>query len=93
MRLPKTKENILKEFRTIPSVGVKISEDLWELGFRSISELKNQKPEQLYERLCIHNGYKVDRCMLYVFRTVVYFASNTKHNPELLKWWNWKEKN
>ncbi|WP_394701143.1 helix-hairpin-helix domain-containing protein [uncultured Methanolobus sp.] len=33
----------------------------------------------------------LDRCMLYVFREAVYFASNEEHDPELLKWWNWKD--
>jgi hypothetical protein len=35
----------------------------------------------------------VDRCMLYVFRCAVYYATNKKHDPKLLKWWNWKEDN
>jgi Pathogenicity locus len=34
----------------------------------------------------------VDRCVLYVFRAAVYFASNKKHDEEKLKWWNWKDK-
>jgi hypothetical protein len=36
-------------------------------------------------------GQHVDRCVLYVFRCAVYFASESKHDPELLKWWNWKD--
>ncbi|MEJ2052157.1 MAG: helix-hairpin-helix domain-containing protein, partial [Calditrichota bacterium] len=40
---------------------------------------------------CFQSGYKVDRCMLYVFRTAVYYVSNTGHDPEKLKWWNWKD--
>jgi hypothetical protein len=27
--------------------------------------------------------------VLYVFRSAVYFASNERHDPELLKWWSW----
>ncbi|NLV21157.1 MAG: hypothetical protein GXY49_04120 [Syntrophomonadaceae bacterium] len=30
--------------------------------------------------------------MLYVFRCAVYYASDDIYNPELLTWWNWKEK-
>ncbi len=26
-----------------------------------------------------------------MFRCAVYFASSEKHDPELLKWWNWKD--
>jgi hypothetical protein len=33
-----------------------------------------------------------DRCILHVFRCAAYFASARKHGPELLKWWNWKDK-
>jgi hypothetical protein len=36
-------------------------------------------------------GRHVDRCVLYTFRCAVYFASESKHDPELLKWWNWKD--
>jgi hypothetical protein len=34
----------------------------------------------------------VDRCVLYVFRCAVYYANNKTHDPELLKWWNWKDR-
>ncbi len=85
------KELAIKEFRKIPGVGVKIAEDLWQLGIRTTADLKDKKPEFLYEQLCFQSGYKVDRCMLYVFRTAVYFASNSNHDPEKLKWWNWKD--
>jgi hypothetical protein len=27
-----------------------------------------------------------------VGKTIVYYASNTEHDPELLKWENWKDK-
>jgi hypothetical protein len=75
----------------IPGVGKKIADDLWNLGIRGVSELKNRDPENLYRQLCDFQGMHVDRCMLYVFRCAVYFASNDEHDPELLKWWNWKD--
>ena len=84
--------DILKEFRKIPGVGKSISQDLYDLGYRSIEELKNQNPEEMYTNICVHQGMHVDRCMLYVFRCAVYYASNDIHDPELLKWWNWKDK-
>ncbi|NJM89920.1 MAG: hypothetical protein HC847_25010 [Hydrococcus sp. RU_2_2] len=37
-------------------------------------------------------GQHIDRCVLYVFRCAVYYASNSVREPELLKWWNWKDK-
>ncbi|MBN2110405.1 MAG: pathogenicity locus, partial [Methanosarcinaceae archaeon] len=48
-------------------------------------------PEELYQQLCDYQGMHVDRCMLYVFRCAVYFVSVDKHDPEKLKWWNWKD--
>ena len=37
----------------------------------------------------MRGGY-MDRCVLYVFRCAVYYARNEEHDPDLLKWWNWK---
>ena len=85
------KQVVLREFRQIPGVGKSIAVDLWNLGLRSVSDLKNQDPEALYMRLCAYQGMHVDRCMLYVFRCAVYYASNDVYDTELLKWWNWKE--
>jgi hypothetical protein len=82
----------LKDLQTIPGVGKSIARDLWNLGFRSPQGLKNQNPEKLYFRHCRQKGVKVDRCMLYVLRCAVYYASHDRHQPQLLKWWNWKDK-
>ncbi len=87
----RTKETILKELQTVPGVGKSIGLDLWNLGFRSVRQLKGKDPERLYVRHCIQKGTTVDRCMLYVMRCAVYYASQTRHNPELLLWWNWKD--
>ena len=82
----------LAELQQIPGVGKKIAEDLWRLGYRSVKDLKGQNPEEMYQRLCESQGIQVDRCLLYVFRGSVYYASRKTHQPELLKWWNWKNK-
>jgi hypothetical protein len=42
--------------------------------------------------LCELRGKHIDRCVLYVFRCAVYFAAVKEPVPELLKWWNWKDK-
>ncbi|MCP1392542.1 MAG: pathogenicity locus [Methanothrix harundinacea] len=79
------------ELQQIPGVGKSISEDLWQMGFRKVEELNQRDPEELYQRFCIMKQKPVDRCMLYVFRRAVYYASHRDHDPELLKWWNWKD--
>jgi hypothetical protein len=81
----------LRDFRRIPGVGRSIAIDLWDLGYRSVDELRGQDPEAMYARFNLFRGMVVDRCMLYVMRCAVYFASNDEHDPELLKWWSWKE--
>ena len=83
----------LKELQTIPGVGKKIAQDLWNIGIEKISDLKGKDPEELYFKICADQGYQVDRCFLYVCRSSVYFAENKDPDPEKLKWWNWKDKN
>ena len=75
----------------IPGVGPSIAADLYVLGIKDVSELRGRNPESLYAELCREVGKRVDRCALYVFRCAVYFASQAEHDPELLKWWNWKD--
>ena len=86
------KQEILKEFRIIPGVGKSVAEDLWNLGLRSLGDLRKRNPEELYDELCLQQGVHVDRCMLYTLRCAVYYASSEVHDPELLKWWNWKDR-
>ncbi len=85
------KKAVLREFQKIPSVGKSISEDLWNMGFHTTKELKGKNPQKLYEQLNKLVGTTTDRCMLYTFRCIVYFVSNDKHDPKLLKWWNWTD--
>ncbi len=87
-----TKADSLKELRQIPGIGKSIAEDLWNIGIRSIADVKRSNPEELYRRSCEHQGCTIDRCLLYTYRCAVYYASHTKHDPELLKWWKWKDK-
>ncbi|MBI4666549.1 MAG: pathogenicity locus [Nitrospinae bacterium] len=81
-----------RELMTIPGVGKTIAGDLLEIGIQHVRDLKGKDHEELYAHMCARAGTRVDRCMLYVMRCAVYYASNTKHKPELLKWWNWKDR-
>ncbi|HEX8245059.1 MAG TPA: helix-hairpin-helix domain-containing protein [Longimicrobium sp.] len=85
------KAAILKDFRRIPGVGKSIALDLWDLGLRRVDELRGADPQALYDHLCRLRGMHIDRCMLYVLRCAVYFASEREHEPEKLLWWNWKD--
>ena len=81
----------IAELSRIPGVGPSIASDLYRLGVREVSGLRGRNPESLYAELNQQAGMPVDRCVLYVFRCAVYFASQTQHDPEMLKWWNWKD--
>lgn len=81
----------LKNLQTIPGIGPRLAQELYDLGYRSVEQLKGQDPEAMYHHLCALRGTRIDRCVLYVFRCACYYANNTVHDPALLKWWNWKE--
>jgi len=88
-----SKSNALKELRKIPGIGKVIALDLWDLGYKSIDDLKGQDPEIIYIQ---HNNQKKqvqDICMLYTFRSAVYFANTygQRQDPEKLKWWYWMD--
>lgn len=86
-----TQQAALRDFQRIPGIGPSMADDLLRLGYRSVAELRGEEPEAMYQRLCELSGAHVDRCVLYVFRCAVYFASTERHDPDLLKWWNWSD--
>lgn len=88
MTIPK---DIQRELMTIPGVGKAVSQDFYDLGIKRIADLKGKSPEKLYSTLCKLQNKHIDRCMLYVMRCAVYYASHTIHDPAALKWWNWKD--
>lgn len=81
----------LRELQAIPGVGPSLARDLLDLGYCRVADLCGADPELMYQRLCALRGHHVDRCVLYVFRCAVYYSANSTHDPELLKWWNWKD--
>lgn len=89
-----TKAQAIKELRQIPGVGISIANDLWNINIRSIDDLAGEDPNALYEASNNYAGMVQDRCLLYVFKCAVYYAKTPPElrDPELLKWWNWKDK-
>jgi predicted RecB family nuclease len=75
----------------IPGIGPSIAVDLRDLGVEQVSDLRDHDPQEMFDALCAMRGEKIDRCVLYVFRCAVYFATKRRHDPELLKWWNWTD--
>jgi hypothetical protein len=79
------------ELETIPGIGPNLARDLEDLGYRRVADLRGGDAEKMYAKLCAMRGAHIDRCVLYVFRLAVYYASHPVHEPELLKWWKWKD--
>ena len=80
------------DLRKIPGVGERTKDSLINIGIRSVEDLKDKDPLELYEMDCQVKGFKEDRCQLYLFRMAVYYASNENRDKEKLKWWYWKDK-
>src|SRR5207248_11618027 len=85
------KSAALRALQELPGVGPSIASDLYALGIHVPDDLIGRDPETLYEQLCELQGQHVDRCVLYVFRCVVNYATRRPRDPELCKWWNWKD--
>ena len=80
------------ELQSIPGIGPSLARDLCALGVRRIADLARRDPERLYQRLNRLSGSRQDPCVLYAFRCAVYFARTARPRPDLLKWWNWKNR-
>ncbi len=81
----------MTNLKTIPGIGKNMEQHLNDLGYRYVEDMVGQDAEEMYERECVQAGVMVDRCALYAYRLAVYFAENDVHDPEKLKWWNWKD--
>lgn len=90
--MSKVKAVSLNKLQIIPGIGSSLSQDLFDLGYREPADMKNEVPEIMYQNLISLRAKHIDRCVLYVFRCAVYYANHSVHEPDLLKWWNWKDK-
>ena len=79
------------DLQQIPGVGPSIAKDLQDLGITAVEKLQEADPERLYDDLRRLRGGYMDRCVLYVFRCAVYYATEPEPDPDRLLWWNWKD--
>ena len=85
-------DNTVQSLQIIPGVGPKLAKLFSDIGIKSIVDLKKRNPEELYSNICAEQGIQVDRCVLYVCRSSIYFAETENPDPDKLKWWYWKDK-
>jgi hypothetical protein len=80
-------KNILAliEFQQVPSIGPKFAQDLVDMGYHHIAELKDKDGARLldeHERLL---GAWTDPCVEDQFRLIVHYANNPGSKKQ---WWN-----
>ena len=92
MKTRKSTNKAADGLQEIPGIGPSLAANLRSLGVREVAELRGRDPQVLYDQLCEKTGQRQDPCVLHTFRCAVYYASESKHDPELLKWWNWKDR-
>jgi len=80
------------DLQSLPSIGPSLARDLVDLGFHTPGDLHGQDPEKMFSDLCELRGQAIDRCVLYSFRCAVYAATSSDDDPELKKWWVWKDR-
>lgn len=85
------KEKALKEWKLIPNVGPAVAEDLVEIGIFSIEEMHGKNPDVIYAKMIKKAGTHVDRCMLYVIRSLVYMAETGRRDMKHVAWWLFKD--
>jgi hypothetical protein len=91
MKIKEKQQQQLLELQAIPGIGKSLSSDLWNIGIRKISDLKDKNPKILYRRLNRLTGTIQDPCVLYTFRCAIYFVNEKTHDAHKLKWWYWKD--
>ncbi len=79
------------ELLKIPGVGPRVAAYFTSAGIARVADLREADPDEIYQRMCMAHGRTLDRCLLYVVRCAVYYASTPRPKPELLEWWNWKD--
>lgn len=56
-------EVALAQLRTIPGVGKSIAKDLYDLGIRRVSDLKNKNPDDLKDYMEVETVVEVEKVM------------------------------
>ncbi len=79
----------IAQFQHLGSVGPASAQDLWDLGYKSVSQLASQDPFAMYQKLQIIHRRKMDPCVEDVFRCAVAQATYPDLPEEKKLWWNW----
>jgi len=72
-------------FQSLPSIGPKFAQDLIDMGYYNLEQLKHKDGAELLNEHERFVGYQTDPCVEDQFRLVVHYASH----PGIIKqWWD-----
>ena len=70
---------------TIPNVGPKIAARLRQVGIDAPDDLRGRDPDELFERMCMREGRRLDPCLLDTVVAAVSYANGEPARP----WWEY----
>lgn len=73
----------------LSGIGPAMLDDFEKLGIRSVDQLADSDPQQLYDELCRVTGARQDPCVLDTFTCAVAQARDPDLPPEKRQWWYW----
>jgi len=82
-----SKKKSKNELLALMNVGPRVLNDLKILGIEKIAHLKNETPDNLFEKLQILTNKKHDPCMWDVFAAIIHEAQTGEKRP----WWSWSQ--
>src|SRR5262249_49542905 len=78
-----------RAFQQLGSIGPACAQDLLQLGFRAVDELRGQDPRALYHRLCELPGSRQDPCVEDVLRCAIAQVDDEGLPAPLRQWHRW----
>lgn len=81
-----------RQLQDLISVGPAMLGGFERLGIRSVSQLAQQNPSTLYEKLCRAKGERIDICCLDLLNAAVAQARNPMLPAEKCQWWYWSRR-
>jgi hypothetical protein len=71
------------------SIGPAMLRDFELLGVRTVAQLAQQNPKNMYSKLARLTGQRQDPCVLDTFHAAVAQARNPRLPAEKCQWWYW----
>lgn len=81
-----------RNLRDLISVGPAMLGAFERLGIRSVTQLAQQNPKRMYEKLCGVKRERIDICCLDVLTAAVAQARNPMLPAEQCQWWYWSRR-